>query len=314
MGFFSRLVGRSSSPPEWAAFFEPDEYAVFEGKLREALAARSLPNGAGDVRSGAIPFKIGKEDGSLGFGPIARKCRGLKLEQWAALIAEHLDRALEPNEALVARLAADFQAAREYLKVQLVPDGFVRPDWEENLNFRTFGPGVKAALVYDLPTSVHSVPAADVRRWARASSELFEIAADNVRAEPEKPTIEHVDIADAGVAFEQLLGDSFFVCSHALWLDQYHQASSERGVLVAIPSRHTVLFHPIRDASAWRAMSTLPFMAADLHSKLPGPVSSSIFWVEGGRVTEIPVRRVGAELQVMPSESVTNAMAGLQEA
>ena len=314
MGLFSKLFGRSTSTPEWAAFLGPDEYAAFASHLRQALAARSLPSSVADLRSGAVALKFGKESGSLGFSPIARKCRGLEQEKWAGLIAEHLDRALEPNDELIARLGADFEAARAYLKVQLVPDGFMRPDWEEGLNFKTFGTGVKAALVYDLPTLVHSVPAADVRRWARAGSELFDVAAENVWTEAEKPAIERVDIAEARVAFEQLVGDSFFICSHALWLDRYPQASSDRGALVAVPSRHTVLFHPIRDASAWRAMSSLPFMAADLHSKLPGPVSSNIFWVKGGKVTDIPVRRAGGEIQVMPSESVTSIMAGLQEA
>ena len=106
MGFFSKIFGRSPSTPEWAAFLNLDEYAAFEDHLRQSLAARSLPSSAGDVRSGAVPLKVGKENGSLGFSPIARKCRGLEQEKWAGLIAEHLDRALEPKDELVARLGA----------------------------------------------------------------------------------------------------------------------------------------------------------------------------------------------------------------
>lgn len=314
MGLLSKLLGRSSAPPEWASFFEQDEYTVFERHLRQALAARSLPNGARDIRSGAVPLKGRAPDASLGFAPIARKCRGNAQEMWGEVIADHLDRALESQAELVAQLGADFEAARACLKVQLVPDFFVRPTWEEGLNFRTFGPGIKTALVYDLPTNVHTVPADHVRGWARASGDLFDVAAENVRNEAEKPIVEHVDIAEERVVVEQLVGDSFFICSHALWLDRYREATSERGVLVTIPSRHTVLFHAVRDASAWRAMTSLPFMAIDLHSKLPGPVSSNLFWVKKGTVTLVPVHRSGEKLQVMPPQPVLDALADLKDA
>ena len=112
------------------------------------------------------------------------------------------------------------------------------------------------------------------------------------------------------VVLKQLLGDSFFVCSHALWLGNHSEAASDRGVLVAVPSRHTILFHPICDASAWRALSTLPFMAADLQSKLPGPVSANIFWLKEGHVIDVPVRRTGDAFQVMPPLSLVSAING----
>lgn len=85
-------------------------------------------------------------------------------------------------------------------------------------------------------------------------------------------------------------------------------------MLVSVPSRHTVLFHAIRDASAWRALSALPFMTRRLHSELPGPVSPNVFWLKDGQVTDVPVRGAGDQLQLMPPESLVNNMAGLQEA
>lgn len=313
MRLLSKIFGHASVTPDWASFFAPEAYALFEQHLRKALAARSLPHGARAVRSGAIMLKDGA---SLGFGPIARKCHGTEPETWAALIAEHLERALEPDDEVIARLGADFEAARAYLKVQLVPDGFVRSDWKEGLNFRTFGAGIKAALVYDLPTSVQTVPADHVGGWARPAAELFELAAGNVRNETagEPLVVERVDVPAEHVVLSQLVDDSFFVCSHALWLDRYRDSASERGAFVAIPSRHTVLFHAIRDASAWRAMTSLPLIAMDLHSKLPGPISPNLFWMKDGVATLVPVRPSGEQLQVLPSQAVLDALAGLTEA
>ncbi len=309
MGFFD-FFRRAPGPPEWAAFFSLEEYGRFASTLRVALESRSLTISESHLRSGSVPIKVGSEDGSLGFGPIARKCRGLDPQTWPELINEHLDRALALKDDETARFRQDFEAARPFLKVQLMPDHFVRADWTEGLNFRTFGAGIKAALVYDLPTRVHSVPADDVRHWKRASAELFEIAAENVRAEAVQPAVEQVRMEEEDVVLKQLLGDSFFVCSHALWLGSHAEAVSDRGALVVVPSRHTILFHPICDASAWRALSALPFMAADLHSKLPGPVSANIFWLKDGQIIDVPVRRTGDAFQVMPPLALVNAING----
>jgi hypothetical protein len=302
MGFLSRLLGRPSAAPRWAACLGPEEWVAFEAELRQALAARSLPSGARAVRGGALALRAGA---TLGLGPIARKCRGHDRARWAALIAEHLDVALAPDDGTLALLAADFAEARTRLKVQLVPDDFVRPGWEEGLNFKTFATGVKAALVYDLPTQVRSVRPEDVRRWGRPSAELFDLAGANVRAEPEAPAVEPMEIPEERVTLQLLVGDSFFVCSHALWLDHHPEAASDRGALVAVPSRHEILFHPIRDASAQRAMTVLAAMASDLHAKLPGPISPNVFWLKDGAAALIPVHA--------PPSALAAALAGLAE-
>ena len=257
MGFFSKLFLRSSATPPWAEYLSEEQYNSFETELRHALEARRLPNDIATLRSGAIPVGLGNAEATLGLGPIARKCLSANRGWWPELINQHLDRALAPADELIAKLASDFEVARQCLKVQLVPQGFVRNDWYEGLNFRPFGAGVVAALVYDLPNAVHTVPAADVRGWGRLSSELFDIAAANVRAESDKPLVERVDFANSRVSVRQLVGESFFVCSHALWLDRNSDSPNDRGILLSVPTRHAVLFHQIRDGSAWRALDRL---------------------------------------------------------
>src|SRR4051812_43998530 len=67
VAFFGKWFGRAPAPPSWAALFDAQEYAVFASELQQALAARSLPSGAAELRAGAVPLKRGSESGSLGF-------------------------------------------------------------------------------------------------------------------------------------------------------------------------------------------------------------------------------------------------------
>jgi hypothetical protein len=306
MGFLGSLFGGKAGVPEWASALSEAEYRAFAEQLSRALTARSLP---ADVRKGKIAVTVDGQKASVGFDTLSRRCKVLPAETWPREISEYLDIALTSQDAVLAVLAKDFGAARGKLRVQLVPEGFVRPDWSEGLNYVRFGSGIHAALVYDLPSTVTTVPAEHLRGWKRSWEDVLGVATENVRAEIGVPTPEQVDLGDAIV--QQLVGDSYFVCSYALWLDTVPGASSERGALVSVPSRHTVLYHPIRDASAWRVMSALPVLSRDLFDKLPGTLSPNLFWICRGQVIDVPVSDAGGQLQVMPSKALCDAMAGL---
>jgi hypothetical protein len=309
VGFLEKLFG-GRGIPAWASSLAPQEYEAFAAQLSAALRSRSLP---ADVRSGRVTAVVDGEKVSLGFDDLARKCRGIESAAWPSLIAEHLDVALQSDQADLDALGKDLVKARTLMKVQLMRDSALRKDWVEGLNYRTLGAGVKAVLVYDLPQTVTSVPANHLRGWEKFYADLFDEAADHVRAEGETLVPESIDLPDARVILHQLIGDSFFVCSHALWLERYPDAQSERGVLLAVPSRHTVIFHAIRDASVWRALSVLPSFVHDLHARLPGAVSPNLFWIRNGQVVDIPTAVTASGMQVMPPASLVGVLGDLRE-
>lgn len=314
MGFLSKIFG-SARVPDWAHFFSESEYQAFSAELTRNLAARSLP---GDVRRGSVPITTNGERGSVGFDTLARRCKGIAQDQWPREIAEFINFALTPTEAIVGPLGRDFAAASTKLRVQLVPEGFVRPNWVEGQNYVSFGTGVKVALVYDLPTCVETVPAEHPRMWNRTWDDVLRIAAANVRAELATLVPSTLDLGpetvDLGNAPMSLLeGESYFVCTSALWIESLPGADSALGVIVSIPSRHTVLYHPIRDASVWRVLASLPAKTRDIYRQLPGAISPNIFWIRGGQVRYVPVHDTGSELQVMASKELCEALMGLPE-
>lgn len=301
MGLLDRILG----VPDWARPLDVDEYSRFSSLLSRALGGRALPS---HVRRGEVITTVDGQPSRLSFKTLARKCKLAPPATWEALIGEHLDVCLSPSTMLPSGLAEDFALARKFLKVQLVPTEQRREAWQEGVNFKVFSTGVLAVLVFDLPQSVITVAPGHVRAWGRPFSSLFDLAAEQVRADPELAPLE-CETQRSGCSIYRLTGESFFVCSQALWLDRFPEAQSERGVLVSIPSRHCVQFAAVDD-NALTALEALALAGMQLYETLPGAVSSSIFWMKADQVVPIPVAKneVG-QLQVMPPSSLMEIFA-----
>jgi len=282
MGFLSTLLGRRGRSA-WAPFFSEAEYERFIGLTARALGPHSASL---SLNRGEAKLRIDGELQSISLRELARKCHISDPQHWDEVVTEHVDRLLNPkSKALLAGLGADFAKAQALLKAQLVPDSFVRPDWVQGENYQALGGGLNIALVYDLPETVTTVPMEHFRSWARPFVEVLGIAISNVKGVKPALVPEQTDSASSVLMLE---GESFFVCSHALWVHEYPQARSDHGVLFTVPSRHVVQFHPIRDARAYEAMRVLALTARTLVSELPFPISANVFWSRGGKISPVP--------------------------
>jgi hypothetical protein len=299
------LLDRVLGVPSWANVLDRDGFAALSAELDAALRARGLP-GAG--RKGTVKL----DDGPLHFGTLARKCQLFPRLEWAALIADHLDVAVLPATSF-DKLMGDLQRARLLLRVQLVTDDLAAPDSIENVNVRRFSPGVLVTLQLEHPRWVSAVTAEQVRSWDRPFEELLETASENVRRDL-APVMERDESHDLGCVIHRLIGDSFFVGSHALWIDRFAEARGDRGTLVSIPARSVLQFHAIRDASVWSALDLLAVAGVNLHARLPVPLTTDVFWIFEGRHTRIPVNTRLPRMQAEPGQDFVEAMAGLPAA
>ena len=160
-----------------------------------------------------------------------------------------------------------------------------------------------AVLVLDLPTSVATIPRDETDDWPPVD-ELFRIALDNIRAEP-APERQTVEVRGAQIVAE--LGDSFFVASRLLILREELDLAGADGALVAVPTRHALLAHVIRDPTVAQALPPLALLARDTALAGPGAITSSVFWWHAAALTEIPVS-IGEDNHVAvapPDEFIT---------
>jgi hypothetical protein len=74
--------------------------------------------------------------------------------------------------------------------------------------------------------------------------------------------------------------------------------------IVAVPTRHSLIVHPIVDARAIQSMSAIYRVALTVAQKGPGSISDQPFWWHEGAFTLIPHHFEGDQVVAVPPEGL----------
>ncbi|MFC5803418.1 hypothetical protein [Streptomyces formicae] len=289
MGLFRRGPKRDGDDvPRDAefSFFSEGEGARFRGQVREAFAEQGLEV---SVYADVVVDSAGRQ---FGLGNLAAVLhndeRGPRV--WPDVIRGHVAMVLRTMDAP----SALDTLPPDQIRAQLYP----RVIGSDGLDPETFGyarplaPGLCEVLALDLPESVMMLtdealePLGDVPR-------LRERAMDNLRGLPVEG---HETIKDAGgMCFEVVVGDSFYTASRVLVLEALvRQVTGQHitpdGALVALPFRHQVAFHVIRDASVIPTLNGMAAFAASGYADTPGAITPYVYWWRNGTLTQLSDR------------------------
>lgn len=256
--------------PAWAEPLEPLEYQRFLGAVRQTLADLDEPHLL-DEANGLVTFEA--TGAVLELAEVVAACaaeRDAERERWVALMAGAVRAAVVDPDDLDGVLASA-QRIRECVKVRLFPDEEV--DGSDAAVLRRPGPpGTTQVLVLDLPSTVVTLPPDHA---GEDVEELWSLAWERT-AEEEPPEVDVAEISD-GVPVLVLQNPGLFGAASALWLERYFDPSPE-GALVAMPTRHVVLVHPIRDTGAMAALGALAGEGNRLWSEAPDPLVPTLSW------------------------------------
>ena len=279
-----RFLRRSSADepaPDWASPMDAGEYAAFMRLVVEILGQRltsPTPNEGGGLE---VVDESGNRS-TVGLANLAQVCHHAPRSEWPGVIATHFSAILEKPEAAPSSI----EEARPMLRVRLIPDDFEAGSALGELATRPVADGLRAALVLDHPRTISYVTTDVSGQWQTSAAELFEIAIDNVR-QHEKPTVERI----AGeVPLTFLLGDSFYVASNLLLLDDFLDPRTPHGAIAAAPNRHMVVFQPIVDLSIAGSINAVLPIIHQAYREGPAPISPDLFWWRDGQLTLLPVR------------------------
>lgn len=274
MGLFRR---RRAPAPEWASFFSPDDYAAFIDAVRGELDRRGFRYAIeNDVVNVSEPVEE-----RLGLGNLAQVCHG-QGPPFAAVVARHFDGLADRTDEDVP---VDFALARDRLKARLIDRGLLEAA-EVPLVSRQVADDLWVALAVDLPTRIAYVNRDHAAAWDAEEDELFDAGYAHARTEPRLEL--SVRQLEAGVDIWALVGDSFFTATSALWLEPPGEPEGPHGSLVAVPHRHAVLLHPIRDLSVLGAAAHIATLTAGMYREGPGSISPSLYWRHDGELTRLP--------------------------
>jgi hypothetical protein len=284
--------------PDWARFLDDDEWRAFVAALDAEVTRRALPY---RIEDGVMWARWGSdEDEALGLTNLAQLCRAAGQDAYGQVVASHFGALFSGrgDRELAGQLGADLGQARPYLKLRLYPrDTFDAGN--EQFVLRETADDLTAVLCYDLPANVVTVAAESLGKWAVATDELYYQALANQRRTERHP-IEDVDVT--GAVVKAMTGESFFVATNLLLLGDFLGEEPPFGAIAAVPNRHTLLWHPITDPSALRAIDAMVVMAANLCAEGPGSISPNLYWWKDGVLRTLPTRETDEHYEFVPPD------------
>ena len=284
--------------PDWARFLDDAEWHAFAVALVGELVRRNLPY---RVEDGVLWARWGgDEDEALGLTNLAQMCRAAGPDAYGQVIASHFAALVagRGDRELAGALGADLAHARPYLKLRLYPRDTFEPGNDQFVLRDTAG-DLTAVLCYDLPSNVVTVAAESLGKWAVGPDEVYYQALANQRRTERHP-IEDVDVTGAMV--RAMTAESFFVASNLLLLGDFLDEEPPFGVVAAVPNRHTLVWHPITDPSALRALDAMVVMAASLYQEGPGAISPHLYWWRDGALRTLPTRETEEHYEFVPPD------------
>lgn len=296
--------------PEWASVFSGNGYEAFVELVRTALAQQGVTEWRLD---GTLARGRGNDgsDVTVGLVDLAQLVGRLPRKEWPNIVKSHVENSLASEREVreLERDAVDFAKVSDRLKLRLYPEAAAVDLSDARVTTSRPLEGTVAQLVFDLPSSVVPVRPPHVARWSKSLGELEKVALDNVAAAAEVRR-DKLDMQGGG-KLETIMSDHFFGATHALLLARHLKGTPEHGALVALPNRHTVLFHVIEDMTVVTAVNTLVVLAQKYFALGPGSITDQIYWWHAGGFTRLPSAIRAGKLEFRPPSEFVRTLNAL---
>ncbi len=302
-----RLLNRSAPPQrdEHLAYFTAAQAWEFR-----RLVERSFASAGRDV---SVHTDHVEDRGGTTFSlfNLGLLCVGAPSDEWSALIDDHVRLVTTPARDLSELSQQELETG---LYLRLVEAASV-PDPDAVAYARAVVPGLLEVLSIDLPDSV-ATPTREALEPHGPLGALLDRARENLLALLDSDGIRAEQIGDGSRGrYTAVTGDSFFTASLALLLAETIEKFSGvddwgRGVRVAVPCRHQLLYRPINGPDAEAALHHMLENAVLGFAANAGPLSPDVFWVRNRRWTQVTSWR-GGNPRVLRSTGVRDALKGL---
>lgn len=287
--------------PEWAVFFDDEEYQAFMAAIDHYFAVKQMPYEIGD---GIITIQSKQfGGGQLGLVNIAQVCKQNCTSDYSSIVLDYFDmmeRAKQFNDEFESN-THNFEYVKPYLAVRLYHNSYVETLDTAHTMGKPFAGDIFATLVYDLPDTVINVKPKQAEQWGKTLDELMTVGLKNIN---QKYTTEIFQQKVNNVDFYIADADHFYVPDIVFSITEHPQLIGSKGSLVGLPHRHSAFFYPIEGKDVLDVTSRMIPVIYNLCEQGPGSLSDNLFWYYNGTFTEIPYELdENNSLQISPPES-----------
>jgi hypothetical protein len=284
-------------------FMPQDAWLAFHCEVYDAVAELGLT--VASIDPGVVRLRSGR---SLALLQLAQHCQTRPRDEWSPLIADHL-RTMTAHLDQVAEPMSIFD-----LRIRLVPDTPADAGTLRQLGARPFADGILQVLAVDVDDAVRCVPVSEIAANAWDIDEAW--ASARLQTELLEPPDE-IHIVDIGGAdLIHVFGERPFTAGTVGVIDDViaeYAHIGELGAVVSMPLRHSVLVHPIDNASARFGIAGMIPIARQLFKQGPGSVSPHLYWWRDGSLQWIPTFFDGtlSGVEFYPSPELARVVADL---
>lgn len=294
------------SLPAWAAPLDLEGVRRLVTLLEEEMKKRDFRFVIGD---GVLYLEQSLSEPTRYFLPaLVAACAKAPADRWPALVAGQIDEVLRAEEEQTRFLSevGDFEKVKGRIKVRLFPSETLQTDAAKQVVMRQVADGIAAAPMFDLPSALLPVNKGHVAAWKMNEDQLFPIGLNNLVAAGPVRVQELRD--EGGPKILALGGDSPLIATHLFFLERYFEKLPEHGILVCVPTCHTVLLHPIVDAEAGPALRVLVPAAIGMHRQGPNSVSPHVYWWRNRNLTKLEAKIEGENIEFFPPPDLVAAL------
>lgn len=279
---------------------------------RALIARRVIARFAGDHFRAVLPDGRACE---LGLVNLSARCREVPEPEIPARVEAHL------RAVLVAELAGP-PSEEPLVYESIAPRLIAQVYREESLGTardrvvtRSLCDGLVSVLAVDLGVAIATIHRDFIEPWGRSEDSLFRLGVENLGHRP----VERLALPSDDLRGFMLFAEDIALCAQVQRLSAHLGHHHRAGVLVAMPSRHTLLCIPMSPGGGEEAWSRVARAVRFVDSFYQGVAvmnegeamfSSDLYWWHEGRLHAFPTLVVGDDAAVMPPEEFCAALMG----
>lgn len=246
------------------------------------------------IKDGAVQLKSGQDMQTFNLHNLIGKCVMVKDKaQWQKVAQEHFEKIFSSIDEQKKIDPENYETIKKYLSIRIYPkETVIQRGGTVRLVAKTDLEGTYSLLMLDLPNAFTTVQKELFELWKKDTSEVFNIAQQNVNNQQIEKVTENFDIDGSNVEII-FLGNEDYAASYALDLiNNSPTLVGEWGSVIAIPNKGLVNICKIskdKPLDFVKFIQRMKPLIEKSYTEHPQQISDQYFWYYKGVFTRINV-------------------------